>query len=89
VRDWFVGDISHLQTRAKEQQIKTTQDLSTLIRDLQELWLFGGLDTLAEPVDEEGKRKKAVQVAEMIEGLAGTKRVGGEGEGVKEEEPEK
>jgi hypothetical protein len=43
---------------------------------------------LSEPVDEDGERKKAVEVAEMIEGLAGTKRVGGENETVKEGEKE-
>jgi hypothetical protein len=51
-------------------QIKTTQDIATLIRDLQELWLFGGLDTLTNPADEEANREKAFQVAEMIEVLA-------------------
>jgi hypothetical protein len=61
--------------RANAQQIQTTQELSTLIRDLQELWLFGGLDTLADKTDEEATRAKAVQVAEMIEGLAGSKSV--------------
>ncbi|KNG45370.1 actin-binding cofilin tropomyosin type [Stemphylium lycopersici] len=57
----------------KEQSaalIKTAQDISTLIRDLQELWLFGGLDTLADPADEEANRTKARAVAEMIEALA-------------------
>lgn len=51
-------------------QVKTTQDLTTLIRDLQELWLFGGLDTLSDPADEEADRAKAVEVARMIEVLA-------------------
>jgi hypothetical protein len=41
-----------------------------LIRDLQELWLFGGLDTLTNPADEESNRAKALVVAEMIEALA-------------------
>ncbi|KAH9866753.1 hypothetical protein J1614_008446 [Plenodomus biglobosus] len=50
--------------------IKTAQDLSTLIRDLQELWLFGGLDTLSDSKDEAESRKKAILVAEMLEGLA-------------------
>ncbi|KAF1935341.1 hypothetical protein EJ02DRAFT_460475 [Clathrospora elynae] len=50
--------------------IKTAQEISTLVRDLQELWLFGGLDTLSNPADEEANRKKALAVAEMIEGLA-------------------
>ncbi|KAF2125980.1 hypothetical protein P153DRAFT_322875, partial [Dothidotthia symphoricarpi CBS 119687] len=37
--------------RIREQTaglVRTTQEISTLIRDLQELWLFGGLDTLGE-----------------------------------------
>lgn len=51
-------------------QVKTAQDISTLIRDLQELWLFGGLDTLWNPADEEANRTKALAVAEMIEALA-------------------
>jgi hypothetical protein len=65
---------------ANKGQIKTTQDLSTLIRDLQELWLFGGLDTLSDPADEKANREKAVMVAEVIEGLAGSRKVGGGGE---------
>ncbi|KAJ4332443.1 hypothetical protein N0V87_008375 [Didymella glomerata] len=50
--------------------IKTTQDIATLIRDLQELWLFGGLDTLQNPADEDTQRRKAEEVAGMIEMLA-------------------
>lgn len=74
-------------------QIKTAQDISTLVRDLQELWLFGGLDTLSDPADEEANRKKALAVAEMIEALAkqspaGARQNGAEatnGEGVHED----
>ncbi|KAH7558700.1 hypothetical protein BM1_04837 [Bipolaris maydis] len=64
---------AHKELLIKEQSaalIKTAQDISTLIRDLQELWLFGGLDTLADPADEEANRQKALAVAEMIETLA-------------------
>ncbi|KAH4118245.1 hypothetical protein HBI70_184780 [Parastagonospora nodorum] len=69
--------------------IKTAQELSTFIRDLQELWLFGGLDTLAEKEDEEATRAKAVQVAEIIEKLAGSKSVGGKKENGADEELKK
>ncbi|KAJ8108362.1 hypothetical protein OPT61_g8227 [Boeremia exigua] len=55
--------------------IKTTQDIATLIRDLQELWLFGGLDTLQNPADEEAQKKKADEVAGIIEVLAQQKPV--------------
>jgi hypothetical protein len=56
---------------------------------LQELWLFGGLDTLAEKEDEEATRAKAVQVAEIIEGLAGSRSVGGKNENGTDEELKK
>jgi hypothetical protein len=53
---------------------------------LQELWLFGGLDTLSDPADEEANRIKALAVAEMIEALAKQKPVVGVKEkGVKSE----
>jgi hypothetical protein len=68
-----------------QAQIKTTQDLSTLIRDLQELWLFGGLDTLTDPADEEANRTKAIQIAEMVERLAGTRTVGAKKKETKQE----
>ncbi|KAJ4983311.1 hypothetical protein SVAN01_11192 [Stagonosporopsis vannaccii] len=55
--------------------IKTTQDIASLIRELQELWLFGGLDTLQNPADEEAQRKKADEVAGIIEALAQPKPV--------------
>lgn len=77
------------QCCANAKQIKTAQELSTFIRDLQELWLFGGLDTLAEKEDEEATRARAVQVAEMIEGLAGSRSVGGKKENGTDEELKK
>jgi hypothetical protein len=54
---------------------------------LQELWLFGGLDTLSDPADEEANRTKALAVADMIEALARQKPVVGvKGNAVKSEE---
>ncbi|KAF2270307.1 hypothetical protein CC78DRAFT_611957 [Lojkania enalia] len=53
--------------------IQSTQDLSSLIRELQELWLFGGLDTLADPSDEETNKAKAQAIAKMIETIAKSK----------------
>lgn len=44
--------------------------MSTLIRDLQELWLFGSLDTLTNPSDEQAHKDKALAVAAKIENLA-------------------
>lgn len=62
--------------------IKTTQDISGLIRELQELWLFGGLDTLRE---EQGGDEGVQGVVEVIEEV-GRGRVGmKEGDGGKKE----
>lgn len=49
--------------------VTAAQKMTMLIRDLQELWLFGGLDTLADEKDEEAEKKKAVEVAALVEGL--------------------
>lgn len=51
-------------------QIRAAQDLSSLIRELQELWLFGGLDTLTDPADEEANKAKALGLAALVEVLA-------------------
>jgi len=51
-------------------QISAAQGLSSLIRELQELWLFGGLDTLTDPADEKASEAKALGIAAMIEVLA-------------------
>ena len=51
-------------------QIKNAQDLSTMIRELQELWLFGSLDTLTDPADSAKDKEKALQISQLIETLA-------------------
>lgn len=44
-----------------------------MIRELQELWLFGSLDTIADPADEQTNKAKALGIAAMVEALAKTK----------------
>lgn len=82
-------DADFSQSAQKELAIKegavaiitAAQKMTMLIRDLQELWLFGGLDTLADAKDEEAERKKVAEVARMVEGLVGKiPGVGREGE---------
>jgi hypothetical protein len=81
-------DADFSQSAQKELAIKegavaiitAAQKMTMLIRDLQELWLFGGLDTLADAKDEEVERRKVVEVARMVEGLVGKMPGGGEGE---------
>ncbi|KAF2248152.1 hypothetical protein BU26DRAFT_328137 [Trematosphaeria pertusa] len=50
--------------------VTTAQNMAMLVRDLQELWLFGSLDTLTDPADEEEGRKKALEIAALVEILA-------------------
>jgi hypothetical protein len=57
-------------TEADEFQVRSAEDIATLIRDLQEIWLFGGLDTLTDPVDAQAERDKALSLAAQIEVLA-------------------
>ncbi|KAL5420020.1 hypothetical protein PMIN06_007841 [Paraphaeosphaeria minitans] len=51
--------------------VTAAQNMSMFIRDLQELWLFGGLETLADEKDAEVERLKALEVAGLVEGLVG------------------
>ncbi|KAK7181787.1 hypothetical protein DPSP01_012534 [Paraphaeosphaeria sporulosa] len=51
--------------------VTAAQNMSMFIRDLQELWLFGGLETLADEKDAEVERQKALEVAGLVEGLVG------------------
>ncbi|KAF2651567.1 hypothetical protein K491DRAFT_719683 [Lophiostoma macrostomum CBS 122681] len=67
-------------TQGSMDLIKNAQDLSTLIRNLQELWLFGALDTLTDPADEAKDKDKALEIARLIEALA-RKGLSGQGEG--------
>lgn len=53
------------------KQVTAAQNMSMFIRDLQELWLFGGLETLADEKDAEVERQKALEVAGLVEGLVG------------------
>ncbi|KAF2677910.1 hypothetical protein K458DRAFT_423597 [Lentithecium fluviatile CBS 122367] len=71
-------DSDYSRTAFKELSIKedamalvtTAQNTSMLIRDLQELWLFGSLDTLTDPADEEADKAKTLEIARLIETLA-------------------
>ncbi|KAF2015288.1 hypothetical protein BU24DRAFT_461540 [Aaosphaeria arxii CBS 175.79] len=49
---------------------RSVEELSSLIRDLQQLWLFGSLDTLTDPGDEAAKRARTLKIAADIEELA-------------------
>ncbi|KAF1968441.1 hypothetical protein BU23DRAFT_572343 [Bimuria novae-zelandiae CBS 107.79] len=49
--------------------VTAAQNTTVLVRDLQELWLFGGLDTLKGPRDVEGEREKVAEVAGAVETL--------------------
>ncbi|KAF1961670.1 hypothetical protein CC80DRAFT_401151 [Byssothecium circinans] len=83
-------DSDYSRTAQKELLIKedamaivtTAQNTAMLIRDLQELWLFGSLDTLADPADEALDTAKALELASLIEKLARQPPKTAEGEAV-------
>jgi Surfeit locus protein 5 subunit 22 of Mediator complex len=50
-------------------QIRAAEDLLSLTRQMQELWLFGQLDTLGKSVVEEKTEADARRVAELIQTL--------------------
>lgn len=59
-----------ISNQSNNAQVKSAQNLTVLIRDLQELWLFGGLDTLMDLGDEEANKAKVLNIAAMVETLA-------------------
>lgn len=64
--------------------VQAAQNATVLIRELQELWLFGGLDTLKEGEGGKhgGKEEEVMEVVRGVEGLArGRVDVGREAEG--------
>ncbi|KAF2191491.1 hypothetical protein K469DRAFT_372459 [Zopfia rhizophila CBS 207.26] len=76
IEDTDYSTTAHMEAQIAEESaalVRATEDLSTLIRELQELWLFGGLDTLNKPADEEAATKQALEIARMVEQLAKTK----------------
>jgi hypothetical protein len=64
-------------------QIRAAEDLLSLTRQMQELWLFGQLDTLGKSVVEEKTEADARRVAELIQTLVRREEVkeGGEAGG--------
>ncbi|KAF2106925.1 hypothetical protein BDV96DRAFT_472167, partial [Lophiotrema nucula] len=65
--------IAQKELTIKTQQgalIQSVQDLSSLIKELKDLWLFGSLDTITDPADEHANKEQALRVAALIEKLA-------------------
>jgi hypothetical protein len=53
-------------TRGRLRQIKAAEDLQTLIRQLQEFWLFGQLNTLGDGAVKAETDRDSQAVAKMI-----------------------
>jgi hypothetical protein len=47
-------------------QVRTTEDLTILIRELQELWFLGGLNTLDQPDRNKDKANLVALASEVI-----------------------
>lgn len=59
-------------------QIRASEDILTLTRQMKEMWLFGQLNTLSESHAEEKTEEDARAVAALLQKL-----VDGQGQGVK------
>jgi hypothetical protein len=51
-------------------QVKAAEDFQALIRQLQEMWLFGQLDTMGESKVQQQTDENAKVVAELLRQLA-------------------
>jgi hypothetical protein len=58
--------------------------LQTLIRHLQEMWLFGPLNTVGESQVQQQTDESAKLVGELLRQLSGKQSAGAEGEGMVE-----
>lgn len=52
-------------------QIKAAEDLQTLIRNLQEMWLFGPLNTMGVSQTQQQTDETAKVVGDLLQQLAG------------------
>ncbi|KAK5174524.1 uncharacterized protein LTR77_001604 [Saxophila tyrrhenica] len=60
--------------------VRAAEDLQVLIRQMQEMWLFGQLDTLGGREAQKGADEKAREVAELLKEVVGRQEEGrGEG----------
>lgn len=53
----------------RSRQIRSSEDLLTLIQQMQEIWLFGKLDTLGKSKIQEQTEADAKVVVELLESL--------------------
>jgi hypothetical protein len=52
-------------------QIRASEDLLTLIRQMQEIWLFGKLDTIGDSKVQEETERDAKVIVGLLEQLKG------------------
>jgi hypothetical protein len=62
--------------RPNSLQIKAAEDLQMLVRHLQEMWLFGPLNTVGESQIQQQTDESARVVGELLGVLAGRERNG-------------
>lgn len=67
------------------EQIKAAEDLQMLIRHLQEMWLFGPLNTVGESQVQQQTDETAKIVGELLRQLSGKQSVNANGDAMNEE----
>ncbi|KAF2163379.1 hypothetical protein M409DRAFT_26415 [Zasmidium cellare ATCC 36951] len=77
-KDRSVTAVTEYQIKTETSAlIKTAEDVQTLIRQLQEMWLFGQLNTLGESKVQQQTDENAKVVADLLKQLT-EKQVAGE-----------
>lgn len=66
-------------------KIKAAEDLQTLIRHLQEMWLFGPLNTVGESQVQQQTDESAKIVGELLRELSSKQSTSADGEAMNEE----
>lgn len=66
-------------------KIKAAEDLQVLIRHLQEMWLFGPLNTVGESQVQQQTDESAKIVGELLRQLSGKQSITANGDAMNEE----
>jgi hypothetical protein len=71
----------NIKLNETSKQIKATEDLQVLVRHLQEMWLFGPLNTIGESQVQQQTDENAKVVGDLLRQLSSKQKQSLEGNG--------
>jgi hypothetical protein len=82
LRLYIVGfPFQNIKLNGESQQIKAAEDLQVLVRHLQEMWLFGPLNTVGESQVQQQTDENAKVVGDLLRQLSSKQKQSLEGNG--------